>query len=144
VIVTTLLDPELYPADEIVELLKQRWNVEVNLRHLKTTMKMEVLRCHSVEGVQKELWAFVLIYNLVRVIMLEASQRQAAPLDRISFADALYWMRYAKPGQDMPDLIVNPHRPGRVEPRAIKRRPKEYDRLNKPRAVMRKALHKQG
>ena len=140
VIVTTLLDPLAYPADEIAGLLKQRWSVEGNLRHLKTTMGMEVLRCQSVEGVQKELCTFLLIYNLTRVIMMEASQRQAVALDRISFADALYWMRHAKPGEQLPDLIENPHRPNRVEPRAIKRRPKEYDRLNKPRAEMRKAL----
>jgi hypothetical protein len=144
IIVTTLLDPALYPAEEIVELLKQRWNVEGNLRHLKTTMTMEILRCQTVAGVQKELWTFLLIYNLVRVIMLEASQRQAVALDRISFADALYWMRYARPGEAMPELIVNPDRPGRVEPRAIKRRPKEYDRLTRPRAEMRKALKRRG
>ena len=143
VIVTTLLDPELYPAEPIVELLKQRWNVEGNLRHLKTTMNMEVLRCHGVQAVQKELWTFLLIYNLIRVIMMEASRRQTAALDRISFADALYWMRHAKPGGSLPDLMVNPHRPNRLEPRAIKRRPKQYDRLNKPRAEMRKALKKQ-
>lgn len=143
-IVTMLLDPVAYPADSIVELLKGRWDVEGNLRHLKTTMGMEVLRCKSVEGVQKELWAFALIYNLVRIIMLEASTKQKVPLDRISFADALYWMRHAKPGGTMPNLIVNPRRPGRVEPRAIKRRPKEYDRLNKPRAEMRKALKNRG
>jgi hypothetical protein len=143
VIVTTLLDPDVYPADEIVELLKGRWDVEGNLRHLKTTMGMEVLRCQSVAGVLKELWMFLLIYNLVRVIMLEAAGRQKVPLDRISFADALYWMRHARPGDHLPDLIVNPDRPDRVEPRAIKRRPKKYDRLNKPRAQMRKALKKQ-
>ena len=142
VVVTTLLDPDLYSADEIVELLGGRWTVETDLRHLKTTMGMEVLRCKSVEAVQKELWAFVLIYNLVRVIMMEASRRQQVPLNRISFADALHWMRHARPGETLPDLIVNQQRPDRVEPRALKRRPKEYDRLNKPRAVMREALKK--
>jgi hypothetical protein len=139
-VVTTLLDPAKYPADEIVRLLGQRWNVETNLRHLKTTMGMEVLRTGSVEGVCRELWTFMLIYNLVRVIMMEAAARQGVPLHRISFADALYWMRHAWPGQRMPRLIVNPYRPDRPEPRAVKRRPKEYDRLNKPRSDMRKAL----
>lgn len=140
VIVTTLLDPVVYPGDEIVALLGGRWNVETNLRHLKTTMNMEILRCHSVAGVLKELWTFILIYNLTRLIMMEAATRQNVPLDRISFADALYWMRYARPGQNLPNLIVNPDRPDRVEPRAIKRRPKEYNRMNKPRQEMRKAL----
>jgi hypothetical protein len=142
VIVTTLLDARKYPADEVVALSKQRWNVEVNLRHLKTTMGMEVLRCQTVEGVKKELWAFTLIYNLARVIMMEAAERQSVPLDRISFADALYWMRHAKPGDPMPDLIVNPHRPGRVEPRVIKRRPKKYEWMTQPREVLRKALRR--
>ena len=141
-LVTTLLDAELYPADEIVKLSGQRWTVEVNLRHLKTTMKMEVLRSQTCEGIERELWSFVLICNLVRVIMMEAARRQQVALDRISFADALYWMRHARPGQPLPDLLVNPHRPDRIEPRAIKRRPKAYARLSKPRAVMRKRLKK--
>ena len=140
VIVTTLLDPAAYPADQIVALLGERWNVETNLRHLKTTMNMEILRCQSVAGVFKELWTFILIYNLTRLIMMEAARRQEVPLRRISFADALYWMRYARPGEDLPDLIVNPDRPGRAEPRAVKRRPKPYPLMNKPRQEMRSAL----
>src|SRR5205814_1284927 len=119
VVVTTLVDPQSYPADEIVELLKGRWSVETNLDHLKTTMGMDILRCQSVQGVLKELWTFVLIYNLVRLIMMKASVRQKVALGRISFADALYWMRHAKPGEELPDLIVNPHRPNRIEPRAV-------------------------
>lgn len=142
VIVTTLLDAQKYSADQIVALTKQRWNVEVNLRHLKTTMGMEVLRCQTVQGVKKELWTYTLIYNLARVIMMQASARQAVPLDRISFADALYWMRHARPGDAMADLIVNPHRPDRVEPRMIKRRPKKYEWMTKPRAELRKALRR--
>jgi hypothetical protein len=139
-IVTTLLDAQKYPAEEVVELTRQRWQVEVNLRHLKTTMGMEVLRCQSVEGVKKELWAFLLVYNLVQVIVLAAALRQKAARDRVSFADALYWVRHADPGEQLPDLLLVPYRPERLEPRAVKRRPKEYDRLNKPRAVMRRQL----
>lgn len=142
VLVTTLLDPLAYPADEIVSLLGQRWTVETNLRHLKTTMKMDVLRCKTVEGVTREMWAFMLVYNLVRVIMMQAAAHQRVPLDRISFADALYWMRHARANEPMPALTVNPYRPDRCEPRAVKRRPKEYDRLNKPRAVMRRAARR--
>jgi hypothetical protein len=147
VVVTTLLDPATYPADQIIQLLKGRWSVETNLRHLKTTMKMEIFRCKSVEAVHKELSMFVLIYNLVRLIMLEAAARQNVAVERISFADALYWMRHGNIQGSMhgpmPNLTVNPLRPDRIEPRAIKRRPKEYDRLNKPRAEMRRALKKQ-
>ena len=141
-VVTTLLDPELYPADELVELRMSRWGVETNLRHLKTTMKMEVLHCKKVEGVEKEVAVFVLVYNLVRALMLEAADRQRVPVSRISFADALHWLKHAKPGDELPDLVVNPHRPGRVEPRVIKRRPKPYDLMNRPREELRKALRR--
>jgi len=139
-VVSTLLDEKKYPAEDLIELRRQRWNVETDLRHLKTTMKMEVLRCQSVEGVLKELAVFILVYNLVRVVMMEAADEQQVALDRVSFADALYWIRHCPAGDRMPRLMINPTRPNRVEPRAIKRRPKEYDRLNKPRDQMRLAL----
>ena len=88
-LVTTLLDPELYPAKDLAELYGQRWGIETNLRHLKQTMKMDVLHCQTVNGVLKELTVFALVYNLVRAVMYEASQRQHVPVERISFADAL-------------------------------------------------------
>jgi hypothetical protein len=75
--------------------------------------------------------------------MLEAARRQEVPVSRISFADAYKWLRHARPGDVLPALIVNPHRPGRIEPRCIKRRKKEYDLLNKPRAVLRELLRNQ-
>lgn len=139
-VVTTLLDPVRYPARAIAELYRQRWRIETNLRHLKTTMKMDVLHCLSVEGVLKELAMFGLVYNLVRLVMLEASRRQNTPVERISFVDALRWLRTAKPGTPLPKLIVNPHRPNRTEPRVVKRRPKQYGRMTKPRNQLRKAL----
>jgi hypothetical protein len=142
-IVTTLLDPEAYPADELVELRLRRWDVETNIGHLKTTMKMDVLRCKSEEGVRKELAMFCLVYNLVRAVMLEASRRQEVPVSRMSFADALKWMRHARPGDRMPVLIVVPYRPDRVEPRCKKRRPKEYDLMSQPRKVLRNRLKTQ-
>jgi DDE family transposase len=88
-LVTTLLDPELYPAKELAALYGQRWGIEINLRHLKTTMGMDVLHCQTVNGVLKELTVFALVYNLVRAVMYAASQRQQVPVARISFADAL-------------------------------------------------------
>lgn len=139
-VVTTLIDPEQYPARELVRLMGRRWEVEVNLRHLKTTMGMEVLRCKTVEGVKKEWLMYLLVYNLVCLVMLEAAGRQGVEVRRLSFADAWYWLRHARPGEALPAIKVNPHRPDRLEPRAVKRRPKEYDRLNKPRQEMRKAL----
>jgi hypothetical protein len=139
-LVTTLLDAELYPAHELAELFGQRWQIETNLRHLKQTMKMDVLRCETVSGVLKELTVFALVYKLVRAVMYEASQRQEVPVQRISFADALGWLRNSKPGSELRSLKVNLARPNRYEPRVVKRRPKEFDRMTKPREVLRKEL----
>jgi hypothetical protein len=142
-LVTTLTTPEQYPAGELAEQYLGRWEIEVNLRHLKTTMGMDVLKCRSVEGVLKEVTVFVLVYNLVRLVMLRAGQRQKTPPDRISFIDALRWLcdaRDARDGDEPVDLIVNPKRPGRVEPRVIKRRMKEYSLMKHPRHQLRQAL----
>lgn len=139
-LVTTLLDAEAYPAAELAELYLSRWQIEVNFRHLKTTMGMEVMHCQTVDGVLKELYMFAVAYNLVRLVMLEASRRQRVPLDRISFVDALRWLRDAQPGAVLIPLIVNPLRPDRIEPRVIKRRMKEYNLMKKPRPELRKAL----
>jgi hypothetical protein len=139
-IVTTLLDPNRYPAKAIAALYRQRWEIETNLRHLKTTMKMEILHCHTVEGVKKEVQVFALVYNLVRLVMLKASRRQKVLPSRISFIDALRWLRSAPPDSPLPTLVINPDRPDRAEPRVVKRRPKEYDRMTKPREQLRKAL----
>lgn len=140
VLVTTLLDERKYPAEELVELLKGRWQVEVNLRHLKTTMKMDILRSQTAAGIERELWMFLIVYNLVRLILLEASERQNVAVGRISFADALYWVRHGDLRLEMPEFLLVPERPDRVEPRVIKRRMKEYPLMKKPREVLRKAL----
>lgn len=88
-LVTSLLDATAYPAEELAELYGRRWQVELDLRHLKTTMKMDVLHCQTVAGVMKELTMFALVYNLVRAVMHEAAQQQSVPVERLSFADAL-------------------------------------------------------
>lgn len=139
-LVTTLLDPELYPAEALAELYGQRWQVETNLRHLKQTLKMDILRCQTVAGVRKELTLFVLVYNLVRRVMREAARRQGVEPERISFVDAWRWLRHARPEEELPALVVNPDRPGRVQPRVRKRRPKEFPVMKRPRAELRKAL----
>ena len=143
-IVTTLTGPRDYPPAALLDLRKRRWDVETNIRHLKSTMRLDVLRCKTEQGVRKELVVFCIVYNLVRVAMLEAARRQDVPAARVSFADAYRWLRHARPGDVMPPLLVNPHRPGRAEPRAVKRRAKPHDLMNKPRDELRKALKKQG
>jgi hypothetical protein len=143
-LVTTLLDAALYPLADLAELYAARWRVELNFRHLKITMKMDVLKCKSVEGVLKELTVYAIVYNLVRVVMTEAARRQDVDVERISFVDALRWLVQARPGDDLPTFVVNPLRPGRFEPRVKKRRPKQYPLMTKPRSVLRKDLLAQG
>jgi Transposase DDE domain len=139
-LVTTLLDAEAYPADALAELYLTRWRVEENLKSLKQTMKMDVLKCKTVDGVLKELTMYAIAYNLVRVTMGQAAGHQSVEVDRVSFIDALRWLRDAEEGEEMPELVVNPDRPGRYEPRVRKRRPKQYPWMQKPRAELRKML----
>ena len=139
-LVTTLLDPERYSAAELARMYGLRWRVETNLKHLKTTLGLDILRCKTVEGVLKELTVFVLIYNLVWRVMGEAGQRQGVEPNRISFVDAWRWLRYARPEDELPVLVVNPQRTGRCEPRVRKRRPKQYPVMKRPRAELRKVL----
>jgi hypothetical protein len=139
-LVTTLLDPLAYPKAALAELYLSRWQIEVNLGHLKTTMGLAVLHCKTVDGVLKELYMFAVAYNLVRLVMLEASRRQKVPLERISFIDALRWLRDAQADTKLTALVVNPYRPDRLEPRVIKRRMKEYPLMTKPRSTLRKSL----
>jgi len=139
-LVTTLLDPERYPAEELAQLYADRWQIETNLRHLKQTLSMDVLRCKTVAGVHKELRMIALVYNLVRLVMLKSSRLQDVPVDRISFIDALRWLSRAGAGPAIDKLVLVPLRRGRVEPRVLKRRHKEYDLMNRPRAALQQAL----
>jgi hypothetical protein len=140
ILVTTLVDVELYPAEELAGLYGQRWQVETDLRHLKQTLRMDVLHTKTVAGIHKELAMFALVYNLVRLVMLAAAKRQKVPVERISFIDALRWLQHVPVGGQLCDLEVLPHRPGRHEPRVRKRRPKEYNLMTRPREELRKAL----
>jgi hypothetical protein len=132
-LVTTLVDSQVYTKQHLAEAYGLRWAIETGFDHLKTTMNMNVLRCQTVAGVMKELTMFLLVYNLVRMTMCEAARRQSVPIERISFVDALRWLATAQVGDPLPALVVNPRRPGRLEPRAVKRRPKPYQLLNHPR-----------
>lgn len=143
-LVTTLLDAKRYPATEVARLYQIRWQVEVDLRDLKITLGMDVLKGHKVETVLKEMHVFVVVYNLVRLVAVQAARRRRVRPHRISFIDAMRWLQPPKPSGDMPDLIVNPTRTGRIEPRCIKRRPKQYARMTRPRETMREYLRKQG
>jgi hypothetical protein len=139
-LVTTLLEAAAYPPESLAELYGMRWRVELYLRHLKTTMKMDVLRCKTVDGILKELAVYALVYNLVRVVMLEAARRQGREVERVSFVDALRWLVASGGVGELPALVVNPDRPGRLEPRVVKRRPKKFMWMTRTRAEWRKRL----
>ena len=139
-LVTTLLDAEHYPAGELAQLYADRWQIETNLRHLKQTLGLDVLRSKSVAGVHKELRMIALVYNLVRLVMLQSAHQQEVPVERISFIDALRWLAQGGVGRTLDHLIVLPNRPGRAEPRVVKRRPKQYTLMKRPRAALQQAL----
>lgn len=148
-LVTTLLDPQRYGAAELLAAYARRWRLELCLDDLKTTLGLETLKCLTPAMAQKELLMGLIAHNLLRCVMAEAAQAHAAPLERLSFKgtlDALRQFHHAL-GQtrcrrrktELWDLLLRwlardlvPERPGRREPRAVKRRPK-YDRLNRPR-----------
>ena len=158
-LVTTLLDPVAYPAEELARLYARRWQIELWFRDVKTSMGMEALRCKSPQLAHKELEMFFIAYNLIRVGMAQASAVSEVPLARLSFkgtVDALRQFSIAiararsrkKQQQLMTDLLEIiardqvPERPGRREPRAVKRRPKPYQLLNRPRHRMQELQHR--
>jgi hypothetical protein len=140
-LVTTLLDVQLYTLSALAALFAQRWEIDTNFGHLKTTMKMDVLKCKTVEGVLRELPVLALIYHLVRQVLLEAARRPKVDVRRISFIEALRWLQTAEPGDQLPKLVVNPWRPNRVEPRVRKRRPKAFPVMPEPRRQLQKELN---
>ncbi|MCW5555395.1 MAG: IS4 family transposase [Verrucomicrobiae bacterium] len=149
-LVTSLLDPELYPAEELVALYAGRWRLELCRRDLKTTLGMEQLRCKTPDMAEKELLAYLVAHNLVRCVMAEAVVTHQVELDRVSFKGSLDALRQFSDAisraphcklrrQLWEDLLLAlardlvPRRPNRTKPRAVKRRPKPFPLLNKPR-----------
>jgi hypothetical protein len=142
-LVTTRLEVDLSPADAVAAWYQRRWRVETHRRHLTQTMGLDVLHCQRLVGILQELTVCAFVYHLGRMVMREAAQRQGVARERISFVEAGRWLSTARPGDPFPPLVVNPHRPDRVEPRAVKRRPKPYPLLTKPRRAARNALIQQ-
>jgi Transposase DDE domain len=142
-LVTTLLEAAVYPVAELAELYRQRWQVETSLAQLKTTMQMDVLHGKTLPGVLKELTAFAIVYNLVRMVMRQSATLQHTAVERISFVDALRWLSAPSPGIPLAALIVNLKRPDRVEPRVKKRRPKSFPLMLKPRQALRQQRFQQ-
>ena len=143
-LVTSLLDPECYPKQATAELYGLRWQIETNLRHLKTTMRMDVLRCQTVDGIHRELAVFGIVYNAVRLVMIHGAEAQGVPPDRISFVDVLRWLELGCPGGSLPLFIVNPKRTRSPAPRNVRRRHKNHTYLTRPRTPQRKLPEDQG
>ena len=158
ILVTTLLDPVRYPTSAFSQLYRRRWDMELTLRHLKTTLQMEHLSCQNPENVRRELRMHLLMHNLVRRLMLEAARRHRVALSRISFAgalaaarrygEALLQVHGRRKRRELIDELLRvvaadevPDRPGRREPRAVKRRPKPYPRLMSRRHHFREISH---
>jgi hypothetical protein len=134
IVATTLRDQTLWPDEKIAELYGHRWLIETCYKHLKTTMKMTVLRCKTIDGVKKELAVYLAAYNLVRLAMLKAAKSMHVSPHRISFVDAMRWLLARMLGlPGVGRLIVNPDRKGRTQLRVIRRRRQNYQLLKKPR-----------
>ena len=160
VVVTTLLEAGRYTKGELASLYQRRWQAELNLRSLKSTLQMDILRCKTPAMLRKELWAHFLIYNLIRLAMAQAAQNQPCLPWQLSFkgsAQALvafggFWpsvsvadpaMHYRNMLQAIAEHPVG-HRPGRVEPRAKKRRPRALPLLTEGREQARARLRSTG
>jgi hypothetical protein len=155
VIVTTLLDAKTYPAAELGGLYRKRWHAELDLRSLKSNMKMDVLRTKSPEMVRKEIATHLMAYNLIRGLMAEAARVENIEPRTLSFMGAVHTVRSfeeshlydsAKIKADLPRLLELiggkrlEDRPDRHEPRAVKRRPKPHPRLTMPRRKAKKLI----
>jgi hypothetical protein len=140
-IATTLMDEEAWPDWLLAEIYRRRWEIEVCFDHLKTTMNMSVLKCKTVDGVLKELAVFLLVYNRIRLAMIQTAARLGVNVMLVSFIDIMRKVgvnMIGLPGVEK--IIVNPRRPGRHQPRVRRRRPKEYPSMTKPRSELKKAL----
>jgi Transposase DDE domain len=156
VVVTSLLDAAAFPAAELASLYRQRWHGELDIRSLKTAMRMDVLRCRTPAMVRKEFWAHLLAYDLVRGAMAEAACRHGLSPRELSFQGARQTLEGFRGELGRATTVaavvlveaalsaIASHRvgdrPDRVEPRVVKRRPKAYPRMQEPRRIARRRL----
>ena len=153
IIATTLLNADEFTLDDLATIYRARWQAELDLRSLKETMQMRVLRCKTPESVRKELWTHILAYNLIRTLIAQAASKHGLEPRSISFKGAIQTLEAFQPVialqaggdaacrgglyQQVLDALATHRvadRPDRVEPRLRKRRPKHYGFLRKPRA----------
>jgi hypothetical protein len=155
-LVTTLLCPKQTSKEAIKRLYRARWHVELDLRNIKTTLGMERLSCQTPAMAVKEVWVYLLAYNLIRLMMAQAALRSDHLPRQLSFKHTvqiwLAWMPHAYHGgiahpDELFVLIAQQtvgNRPGRIEPRAIKRRQNTYPLLTKPRSIAQEIVRKNG
>ncbi len=157
ILVTTLLDPKKVSKKELKIFYRERWHIEVDLRNIKTTLGMEVVSCRTPEMVEKEIWVYLLAYNLIRLLMAQSALLSNIPARQLSFKHTLQlWITWLQTGSgNYSDdqltklfmLIAQQtvgKRPGRIEPRVVKRRPKPFKLLTIPRALAREDIKKNG
>ena len=160
IVITTLLDAEEVTACDLAGLYRARWNAELDLRSLKQTMQMDILRCKTPELVRKEIWTHILAYNLIRTIIAQAAAKHNVEPRTISFKGAIQTLEAFQPliaaqgacvssrrslYNRLLDAVVTHRvadRPNRFEPRQRKRRQKKYDRMMKPRNQLKRAMLK--
>jgi hypothetical protein len=157
-LITTLLDPVAYPLVKLTELYRARWQCELNLRDLKTSMQMEILRGKTPQMVRKEVYVHILAYNLVRSLMWNAATSYKLPPLRLSLKGAIQHLSIFAPlisatsspvAQSLSLYLLRalvdtlPYRPNRIEPRRKKRRPKSYGWLQQPRDELKDKLKKE-
>ena len=156
-LVTTMTCPNTTPKSALKDLYKRRWQVELDIRNIKTTLGMETLSCKTPEMGEKEMWVYLLAYNLIRLIMAQSALLADVLPRALSFKHTLQlWLAWGGMSEQADDeesitqllaLVAEKsvgNRPGRIEPRAIKRRPKPYPLLTKTRDLAREEVKKYG
>jgi len=149
-------DISVHPQDEMAELYHQRWLVELDIRAIKCSLGMDVLRCKTPEMVRREIWTCLLAYNLIRKTMLQSAMESGLSPRRLSFTNAMQtmaasWVVLPALDHSRITLMISAqraslacpivgNRPDRIEPRAVKRRPKPMRLLNMPREAAREQL----
>lgn len=156
ILVTTMLDHRRVPKGELSKLYERRWNVELDIRNLKTTLGMDVLSCQTPQMNEKELWVYLLAYNLIRRLMAQAALNAGVHPRALSFKHTVQiwteWVSHHVPSSPQHHEILFRliaqirvgNRPRRVEPRMRKRRPKPYPWLKIPREQARRHIRKHG
>src|SRR5262249_25466134 len=158
VVVTSLLDAKVYSRDELEGLYRARWHAELDIRSIKQTLRMDVLRCKTPDMVRKEIWAHFLVYNLIRAVMAEAAKRHDMMPRQLSLQGARQSLEAFRPELNRAPaeaastlrtallVAIAYHHVGdrrdRAEPRVVKRRPKVYPRMHVPRKLARSRLKK--